>query len=230
MLQTVLGLNAVQIGAAFLVAPTTMGQRLTRVKSKIKEARLRFELPSPDEMPERLDDVLSAIYTAYGTSWEGVAGAMEGSHDLAEEAIYLCRLIVSQLPNQPEPRGLLALMLFCESRRLARRDRQGRFVPLKMQDASLWSRPMIIDAEEQLILASRSKIFGRFQCEAAIQSVHAQTAMTGLTQHAALDTLYGYWHGTTPAWECWWRKLLLPWRVGMPRKPSKHWIGLTRMT
>jgi RNA polymerase sigma-70 factor (ECF subfamily) len=190
MLQTVLGLDAAQIGAAFLVAPATMGQRLVRAKAKIKDARVRFELPSFEDMPERLGDVLNAIYAAYGTSWDDVPGANTGSRDLAEEALFLSRLLVQLLPTEPEARGVLALMLYCESRRAARRSAEGRFVPLKEQDASLWSRQMIFEAEMQLTVASRAGVFGRFQCEAAIQSVHAQRPITGRTNHEALATLY----------------------------------------
>jgi len=190
MLQTVLGLDAVQVGAAFLVAPSTMGQRLVRAKAKIKLARLRFELPTAEDMPERLSDVLNAIYAAFGVSWDGVTGADTGSHDLADEAIFLSRLLVELMPGEPEARGLLALMLYCESRRAARRGPDGQFIPLKKQDARLWSRDMIVEAEEQLTLASQARVFGRYQCEAAIQSVHAQRAVTGQTQDAALATLY----------------------------------------
>ena len=126
MLQTVLGLDAAQIGAAFLVAPATMGQRLVRAKAKIKDAGLRFELPTVEDMPERLEDVLNAIYAAYGTSWDAVAGADTGCPDLGEEALFLSRLLVALLPAEPEARGLLALMLYCESRRAARLRRKFR--------------------------------------------------------------------------------------------------------
>jgi RNA polymerase sigma-70 factor (ECF subfamily) len=191
MLQTVLGLDAVQIGAAFLVAPATMGQRLVRAKTKIRDAGLRFELPTAEDMPDRLGDVLNAVYAAYGTSWDAVAGAAPNASDLAEEAVFLGRLLVSLLPTEPEARGLLALMLYCESRRAARRDADGCFVPLRQQDTRLWSRDMIIEAEGHLTVASRAGVFGRYQCEAAIQSVHAQRPVTGRTHHAALATLYG---------------------------------------
>jgi RNA polymerase sigma-70 factor (ECF subfamily) len=191
MLQTVLGLDAAQISAAFLVAPAAMGQRLVRAKAKIKDARLRFELPTAEDMPARLQDVLNAIYAAYGTSWDGAAGADTGRHDLAEEALFLSRLLVALLPAEPEARGLLALMLFCESRRAARRGPDGSFVPLKKQDARLWARHMIVEAERELTTASRAGVFGRYQCEAAIQSVHAQAPLTGRTNHDALATLYG---------------------------------------
>jgi RNA polymerase sigma-70 factor (ECF subfamily) len=191
MLQTVMGIDAAKIAAAFLVAPATMGQRLVRAKAKIRDAGLRFEVPTAADMPARLHDVLNAIYAAYGTSWDAVTGADTGSRDLAEEAMFLSRLVVALLPEEPEARGLLALMLYCESRRAARRGADGRFIPLKQQDAALWSRAMIVEAEQQLTTAARSSVFGRYQCEAAIQSVHAQRPITGRTNHQALITLYG---------------------------------------
>lgn len=190
MLQTVLGLDAAQIGAAFLVAPATMGQRLVRAKARIKDTGMRFELPGAEDMPERLGDVLNAVYAAYGTSWDAVGAPGTGARDLAEEALFLGRLLVALLPDAPEARGLLALMLYCESRRAARRGVDGRFVPLSRQDSSLWSRDMVIEAENHLTVASRAGVFGRFQCEAAIQSVHAQRPVMGHTHHAALATLY----------------------------------------
>lgn len=199
MLQTVLGLDAAQIGAAFLVAPATMGQRLVRAKAKIRDAALRFELPSAEDMPDRLEDVLAAVYAAYGTSWDAVPGADTGQHDLAEEALFLGRLLVALLPNEPEPQGLLALMLYCEARRPARRAADGSFVPLSRQDASLWKRDMIVEAEAHLTAASGHRIFGRYQCEAAIQSVHIQRPITGRTNHQALATLYGLLAHHTPS-------------------------------
>lgn len=188
MLQTVLGLDAQRIGSAFLVAPTTMGQRLVRAKAKIKTAAIRFAVPDARELPERLADVLEAIYAAYGTGWDDF-DATDG-RGLATESIFLARLIVSLLPSEPEPRGLLSLMLFCESRRAARRDEAGRFVPLLAQDTRKWSRAMVAEAETLLAKAAESRRFGRFQCEAAIQSVHAQRAITGEVHHEALRTLY----------------------------------------
>jgi RNA polymerase sigma-70 factor, ECF subfamily len=190
MLQIVLGLDAVRIGSAFLVAPSTMGQRLVRAKAKIRDSGLRFSIPDSDALAERLTDVLNAIYAAFGTAWDEIPGAAEGDQGLAEEAIYLGRLIVSLLPDEPEPKGLLALMLYCHARKAARRDGDGRFVPLKEQDSRKWSRDLIIEAEQLLTLASRAATFGQYQCEAAIQSVHVQRAITGITNHSALLTLY----------------------------------------
>ncbi len=190
MLQTILGLDAVRIGSAFLVPPTTMGQRLTRAKAKIKDARLRFELPSADDMPQRLSEVLEAIYAAYGIGWDAAYGVEAGGRGLTDEAIYLGRLVVSLMPNEPEAMGLLALMLYCDARRDARRDELGQFVPLDRQDARQWKRDLIIEAENLLTAASRHARFGRFQCEAAIQSVHAQRPITGRKNYEAIITLY----------------------------------------
>lgn len=190
MLQTVLGLDAAQIGAAFLVAPAAMAQRLVRAKAKIRDAGLRFELPTTEDLPARLGDVLDAVYAAYGSSWDHVAGASEAAPALVDEALYLARLLVALMPLEPEPKGLLALMLHCEARRPARRAVDGSFVPLDRQDARRWRRSLIIEAEGLLTEASRRGRFGRFQCEAAIQSVHAQRPILGHTNHQALITLY----------------------------------------
>ncbi len=190
MLQTILGLDAERIAGAFLVPAATMGQRLVRAKAKIRDARLRFEMPEPEAMSERLSEVLDAIYAAYGVGWDGLPEHKPQEKGLTDEAIYLGRLLVAALPGQAEPLGLLALMLYCEARRGARYAADGSFVPLDRQDARLWSRDMIIEAEGHLTAASRFGTFGRFQCEAAIQSVHAQRPVTGVTNHAALVTLY----------------------------------------
>ena len=190
MLQTVLGLDAARIASAFLVAPATMSQRLVRVKAKIREAGIRFEIPAPGELAARLDAVLEAIYAAYGSGWEDVAGADPRRHGLAEEAIWLGRLVARLRPDEPEAQGLLALMLHCEARRAARRDAAGAYVPLGFQDLRRWSRPMIEEAEEVLAGAARLKAAGRFQLEAAIQSVHAQRVRTGETDWEAVTLLY----------------------------------------
>jgi RNA polymerase sigma-70 factor (ECF subfamily) len=197
MLQTVLGLDAQRIGSAFLVSPSSMGQRLVRAKTKIKATAIRFEVPSPDELTGRLDDVLDAVYAAYGTGWDDLDGA--GTRGLTEEALFLGRLMVTLLPDAPEPRGLLSLMLFCESRRDARRDRDGRFVPLAAQDTTGWTAAMIVEADQLLTTAARAGQFGRYQCLAAIQSVHAQRAVTGTTNLAALRTLYDLLQARAPS-------------------------------
>jgi len=189
MLQTVLGLDAAMIASAFLVAPATMGQRLVRAKAKIRDAGIRFETPEPRELPARLGAVLNAIYAAYGSSWDDVAGADPRRKELTDEAIFLGRLVRDLLP-EPEAGGLLALMLHCEARRSARRDAHGGYVPLGRQDVQQWSRPMIDEAERTLAAASQAGKPGRFQLEAAIQSVHAQRAVTGRTDWEAIALLY----------------------------------------
>ncbi|MEM1310500.1 MAG: DUF6596 domain-containing protein [Cyanobacteria bacterium P01_H01_bin.153] len=190
MLQVVLGLNAAQIGSAFLVAPTTMGQRLVRAKSKIRDASIPFEVPAVKDLPERLTAVLEAIYAAYTHGWEGVAGGDRRHRSLVEEAVWLARLCVQLMPQEPETWGLLALMLYCESRGAARRTASGAYVPLCQQDPRLWSPALIREAEQALTRASQSKRVGRFQLEAAIQSVHAQRAVTQQTDWSALGLLY----------------------------------------
>jgi predicted RNA polymerase sigma factor len=190
MLQTVLGLDAATIASAFLVAPATMSQRLVRVKAKIRDAGIQFEIPGPGELPPRRDAVLEAIYAAYGSGWEDVAGGDPRRKGLAEEAIWLGRLLCRLLPDEPEAEGLLALMLHCEARRQARRDANGGYVPLTRQDVALWSRPMIREAEQILAAASRARKPGRFQLEAAIQSVHANRAVTGHTDWESIALLY----------------------------------------
>jgi RNA polymerase sigma-70 factor (ECF subfamily) len=189
ILQTVLGIDAARIGRAFLVPAATMSQRLVRAKARIRDAGLTFSLPAPEDLAARLEVVLDAIYTAFGEGWDGLDTADDPSA-LTGEAIWLARLIVEQLPEEPEPKGLLALMLYCASRRAARRDAEGRFVPLDRQDMRLWDRSMVIEAEKLLSRAAQAGRFGRFQCEAAIQSVHVQRPITGRLNLSALRMLY----------------------------------------
>lgn len=154
MLQTVLGLDAVRIAHAFLVSPTTMGQRLVRAKVKIRDAGIQFEVPQERELPQRLDAVLEAIYAAFGIGWDDMAGVDQRGRDLAEEAIWLARVLLQLMPGEAEVRGLLALMLHCEGRRAARRGPDGRFIPLSEQDTRQWSLPLIEEAERHLAEAA----------------------------------------------------------------------------
>lgn len=190
MLQTVLGLDAARIGSAFLVAPATMGQRLVRAKARIKSLGLRFEPPEPRDLPARLDAVLDAVYAAYGSGWDDQAGADARATGLAGEALWLARLLTDLLPDEPEAKGLLALILHCEARRPARRDGDGRFVPLDAQDASLWSASLIREAEAALRAAAALGRPGRFQLEAAIQSAHVQGRLTGESPWDGIALLY----------------------------------------
>jgi predicted RNA polymerase sigma factor len=190
MLQAVLGLDAARIAKAFVVAPATMGQRLVRAKTKIRRGGLQFEVPDEREWTQRLDAVLEAVYAAFGIGWEDVTGMDQGGPDLAEEAIWLARVLLELMPGEAEVRGLLALMLYCESRRGTRRGPDGRYLPLSKQDPRHWSVPLITEAEQQLAEASRHGRTGRFQLEAAIQSVHAERARTGRTEWEAIALFY----------------------------------------
>lgn len=190
MLQTVLGVDAAHIASVFCVSPAAMARRLTRAKTRIREAGIPFDPPGSDDLVPRLDAVLEAIYAAYGAGWDAVAGGTSSLRGLAAEAIYLARLIVALLPDEPEARGLLALMLHCEARQAARRNERGAYVPLAEQDCASWSRPLATEAEQQLAAASRSGRLGRFQLEAAIQSVHAQRAIDGFADWDAVALLY----------------------------------------
>jgi len=190
MLQTVLGLDAVRIAGAFLVSPKTMGQRLVRAKIKIRDGGIRFEVPERHQLPQRLDAVLEAIYAAFGIGWDDMAGVDQRGRDLTEEAIWLARVLLQLIPNEPEVCGLLALMLHCEARRAARRGRDGRYVPLSEQDPRLWSLPLIKEAERHLEEASKYGRPGRFQLEAAIQSVHAERGRSGRIEWTAIVGFY----------------------------------------
>lgn len=189
MLQTVLGIEAERIARAFLSSPTAMSQRLVRAKAKIRDAGIPFAVPEPAEWSERFRDVLDAIYAAFTTGWEDSPGIGVGSADLSTEAVWLARVIVDLLPAEPEALGLLALVLYCHARRAARIC-AGRFVPLPEQDTSLWDRSLIAEAESVLGRAAEKRQWGRFQLEAAIQSVHAQRAISGSTDWAAIVSLY----------------------------------------
>jgi RNA polymerase sigma-70 factor (ECF subfamily) len=190
MLQTVLGLDAARIAGAFLVSPKTMGQRLVRAKTKIRDGGIQFEVPQDRELPARLDAVLEAIYAAFGIGWDDMAGVDQPGRDLAEEAIWLARVLLQLMPREAEVHGLLALMLHCEARRAARRGRDGRFIPLSEQDTEQWSIAFIEEAERHLAEAFESGRTGRFQLEAAIQSVHAERARSGRTDWSAIAMFY----------------------------------------
>jgi predicted RNA polymerase sigma factor len=190
MLQTVLGLDAARIAQAFLIAPKTMGQRLFRAKTKIRSGGIPFEIPQQRDLPERLDAVLEAIYAAFGIGWDDMAGANQRGRDLAEEAMWLARVLLQLMPGEAEIQGLLALMLHCEARRPARRRPDGRYIPLSEQDPKRWSVPLIEEAERHLSEAFTQGRAGRFQLEAAIQSVHAERARTGRTDWAAIALFY----------------------------------------
>jgi len=190
ILQVVLGFDAAAIASAFLVAPATMSQRLVRAKNRIRQAGVPFSVPGRDELAPRLDAVLDAIYAIYAEGWSDPAGTQAQTRGLAEEAIWLGRLVASLLPQEPEAFGLLALMLHAEARRAARRDAHGEFVPLGEQDAARWDGALIQEAETLLMAASRMRSPGRFQLEAAVQSAHAIRRLSGRTDWSAIVALY----------------------------------------
>jgi predicted RNA polymerase sigma factor len=138
MLQAVLGLTAERIASAFLVRPSTMGQRLSRAKAKITQANIKFDLPERSALPRRLNAVLEAVYAAYGTGWDDPQGSDSKIQGLAEEAIFLGRLLSDLLPEEPEVRGITALMLYCESRKDTRRSQNGEYIPLAEQSVVQW--------------------------------------------------------------------------------------------
>jgi RNA polymerase sigma-70 factor (ECF subfamily) len=190
ILQTILGFDAATIASAFLVAPTAMGQRLVRAKHKITQAGIPFRVPERADLRERLEAVLEAIYAAFAEGWSDPAGTEARRRNLAEEAIWLGRLVASLLPDEPEALGLLALMLHAEARRNARRSPQGEYVPLTDQDPALWDTPMIEEAEALLLRASAIGVIGRYQLEAAVQSAHVVRRRTGRPDWAAIERLY----------------------------------------
>lgn len=186
ILQTILGLTAAEIAAAFLIPPATMGQRLVRAKNRIREVSAAFEIPEREDWPERLGAVLDAIYAAYTKGWNELG---DGPEDLADEAIWLGRLIVSLLPDEPEAKGMLALMFYTAARAAARRN-AGTYVPLEQQDTSLWDADLIALAERLLREASAGGPTGRYQLEAAIQSAHTARRVSRTDTWPSIVALY----------------------------------------
>ena len=191
ILQTILGFDAATIASAFLVAPATMGQRLVRAKQKIALAGIPFRLPERSDLPERLGAVLEAIYAAFTEGWSDPAGTEVRRRNLAEEGIWLGRLVASLLPEESEALGLLALMLYADARRPARRDARGDYVPLAQQDTAMWDAGLIAEAEALLRAAGAKGSLGRYQLEAAIQSAHVVRRLTGRADWDAIEMLYG---------------------------------------
>jgi RNA polymerase sigma-70 factor (ECF subfamily) len=190
ILQTILGLTAEEIAAAFLISPATMGQRLVRAKTRIRDAGIPFSVPDKEELGERLQAVLDAIYAAYAKGWNEIGE--RGVPEIAEEAVWLGRLVVSLLPSAPEAKGMLALMLYAEARRAARRDPSGAYVPLEQQDISLWDDSQIAVAERLLHEANAGGPSGRYQLEAAIQSAHVARRVTGAATWPVVVQLYDH--------------------------------------
>lgn len=190
MLQTVLGIDAARMAGAFLTSPSTLAQRLVRAKARIRAAGVPFEYPQARELPHRLRDVLDGIYAAYGTGWDDVDGADALPRGLTGEAIDLCRILCGLMPNEPEPLGLLALMLFCDARLAARRSDTGAYVPLDQQDITRWNHELLAEAEHHLRQVSTLASLGPYQLEAAIQSAHCERRAGAPVPPETLVSLY----------------------------------------
>ncbi len=190
ILQSVLGLNAATIASAFLMSPATMGQRLVRAKNKIKQAGIPFRIPEREELPGRLDAVLDAIYAAFAEGWTDPGGTDVAQRDLAEDALFLGRLVTELLAPGTGGAGPAGAHASRGSPAPARRNPQGEYVPLAEQDTSLWNSRMIDAAEALLARASKLGAIGRYQLEGALQSAHVHRRRTGNANWPAVVQLY----------------------------------------
>jgi RNA polymerase sigma-70 factor (ECF subfamily) len=190
MLQVVLGLEADRIAAAFLVKPSAMAQRLVRAKRKLRDAGIRFAMPEREDLSSRVPPVLDAIYAAFGAGWDAVTGGESTTVELVDEAIWLARVVVDALPEHAEALGLLSLMRYCDARRAARLSAQGAYRPLDQQDPATWDLGAIAEAETTLVRAARLLSPGRYQTEAAIQSLQVARRRGAPVDGDTLITLY----------------------------------------
>jgi RNA polymerase sigma-70 factor (ECF subfamily) len=188
MLQVVLGLDAQRMSSSFLVAPSTLAQRLVRAKTKIRDAGIGFRVPEADELPDRLDAVLDAIYGGYTAGRSGHDDPRRSQ--VADESVRLARLIADLMPDHPETLGLLAVVLYTEARRGAGRDASGAFVPLVEQPTSAWSGELVEEADGALARVRRAGFLGPFGLEAHIQAVHMERRRTGVTDWSRILGLY----------------------------------------
>jgi RNA polymerase sigma-70 factor (ECF subfamily) len=188
-LREVCGLTTEEIARAFLTAPPTLAQRIVRAKAKIKSARIPYQVPSPSDLPERLDTVLHVIYLVFNEGYSASSGQSLTRADLSDEAIRLGRLLVELLPD-PEVLALLALMLLHESRRHARTSPDGDLILLENQDRSLWNRDHIAEGTALVERALSSQRIGPYSLQAAIAAVHAQAATAPQTNWARIVALY----------------------------------------
>jgi RNA polymerase sigma-70 factor (ECF subfamily) len=190
MLQAVLGLEAKTMASAFLVSAETMTKRLVRAKAKIRAAGLRFEEPTASDMQQRLHTLLEAIYAAYFLGREGAVADGDAHDQLCDEALYLARTVAKALPLAAEALGFLALLTFCEARRMAQVNAAGAFVPLLEQDAGMWDRALMREGYLLLERAAAQGEIGPFQLEAAIQAAHCYRARSGSVPWDEIKLLY----------------------------------------
>ena len=189
-LREVCGLTTEEIARAFLISPPTVAQRIVRAKGKIREARIPYQVPSPSELPERLDAVLRVVYLVFNEGYSASSGTSLTRADLSGEAIRLGRLLL-ELMQEPEVMGLLALMLLHESRRPARTSATGELVLLDQQDRSLWDPHLIKDGIALVERSLSSRRFGPYTIQAAIAAVHAESPNASATDWAQIVALYG---------------------------------------
>ena len=197
-LREVCGLTTEQVARAFLTTPPTVAQRIVRAKAKIRNARIPYEVPSPADLPDRLDSVLRVVYLVFNEGYSASSGASLTRHDLSSEAIRLGRLLVELLP-EPEALGLLALMLFHDSRRAARTSPSGDIVLLEDQDRSLWNHHFITEGLALVERALASRQIGPYTIQAAIAAVHANASSAAATDWAQIVALYDALQRTDPS-------------------------------
>jgi len=188
-LREVCGLTTAEIARAFLAQEAALAQRIVRAKTKIREARIPYEVPGRAELPERLEAVLRVVYLVFNEGYSASSGESVTRAELSQEAIRLGRLIVELLP-EPEAMGLLALMLLQESRRAARSRPDGELVLLEEQDRGLWNRELIAEGVELTTRALRTRMFGPYCLQAAIAAVHAEAPSAAETDWSEIIGLY----------------------------------------
>ncbi len=188
-LREICGLTTEEIARAFLVTPATLAQRIVRAKAKIRETPIPYEVPTPQELPERLDAVLQVVYLVFNEGYSAAAGAEVTRAEITGEAIRLGRLLAGLQP-EPEVNGLLALMLLQESRRAARTSPAGELILLEHQDRALWNREQIAEGVGLVERALSSRRFGPYTLQAAIAAVHAEAESTAATDWRQIVALY----------------------------------------
>ena len=188
-LHTIGGLTTEEIAHAFLVGTPALAQRIVRAKSKIRDARIPYEIPGATDLPGRLDAVLATLYLIFNEGYSATFGESVTRADLCGEAIRLCRLLVELLP-EPEAIGLLAMMLLHDSRRAARTDASGDLLVLEEQDRAAWNREQIREGQGLTERALQSRRVGPYAIQAAISAVHADAARADETDWAQIVALY----------------------------------------
>ena len=197
-LREICGLTTEEIARAFLVTPATLAQRIVRAKAKIRETPIPYEVPAPQELPERLDAVLQVVYLVFNEGYSASAGAEVTRAELTGEAIRLGRLL-TELQPEPEVIGLLALMLLQESRRVARTSPTGELILLENQNRALWNRSQIAEGVALVEKALQSRRFGPYTLQAAIAAVHAEAESAGATDWRQIVALYNQLVGIQPS-------------------------------